>query len=146
MQISKTNADILFIGNDIEARVVFGNAFSNLDKALSVSYFFDAENACKFIEGQNAKMPEYVFLNAGTNISQCMADISAVSGSVNGHDCTIVVYDTHSILQNTIGIYSMGAHQFVYKPYDFRGLKRALPGILATKTNEEMNVNLSLGN
>lgn len=145
MQISKTNADIIFIGNDIEARVVFGNAFSNLSKALSVSYFFDAENACKFIERQKAKMPEYVFLNAGTDIRQCMADIGAVIELVKGHDCNIVVYDTNSILQNTIGIYSMGAHQFVHKPYDFRGLKRALPGILATKTNYEMNGNLSLG-
>ncbi|RZJ35669.1 MAG: hypothetical protein EOO51_04855 [Flavobacterium sp.] len=124
MKINTEPHEIVFIGNDIEVSVVFKNALSNL-RQVSAAYFFDATAACDYISRQERR-PKAIYMNAGKNKEQCFIEIGALRKSLTDCDCKLVMLDSNSTLTDTFGILSMGADDFIHKPYDYRNLRRAL--------------------
>ena len=124
MPTNSTGSEILFIGNDIEMRVVFGNALSNLGQ-MPATYFSDAVTAGEYLSRHGQRL-KTVYMNVGKNPQQCLQDIILIRAIVKNAECRIVMLDSNSALRDTAGIMSVGADEFLSKPYDYRNLRRAL--------------------
>lgn len=121
---------VIFIGEDIEMRIVFKNALTQLDKKVRAEYFFESDAACRFMNSEKNYCPNFIFLNASTSNSSCLMEIDVIKEYAKANECQIVMFDTYSVLKNTTGIFAMGVDVFVPKPYDFIPFKRKLRQIL----------------
>jgi len=117
--------NIIYVGGNIEARVVFKNVLSNLEGEVALIFFYSAMSACDYINASKTT-PDIVLVDIGNELKSGLLNIESIKNSLYGSSCRILVFDTESILTNTVGVFSMGADAYIHKPYDYVRLKKAL--------------------
>lgn len=127
-QSNKRN--IILIGEDIETRILFKNAFSKLENPCSVDLYTSVNKAISDIKAEHATKPYIIFLDTNNSADVCSKEVRQIRTSKQFKDCSLVVYDSRSHLRDTQAIFSEGADAFINQPYYFPRLRKVLENVV----------------
>jgi len=124
MKARNSQLNLLLIGDDIETRIQFKNAFSKIEKPCNVHYYYSLNKAVN-----DAVQTDIIFLDTNSSADVCKNEVRQIRNSEQFKDCPLVVYDSGSVLRDTNAIFSEGANVFINKPYDFQRLRKVVGNI-----------------
>ena len=116
--------NVILIGEDIETRIVFKNAFSKLEKPCNVDFYTSLKKVLSDTK------PDIIFLDTNNSAATCTNEVRQIRESKQFKDCSLVVYDSRSHLRDTQAIFSEGADAFINQPYYFPRVRKVLENIV----------------
>ncbi len=122
--------NIILIGEDIETRILFKNAFSKLENPCSVDLYTSVNSAMSDVKPERASIPYIIFLDTNNSADACTNEVRQIRASKQFKDCSLVVYDSRSHLRDTQAIFSEGADAFINQPYYFPRLRKVLENVV----------------
>lgn len=132
MTTSNTILNVILIGENIDTRIVFKNAFSKLDRLCNIGDYYCLDKAVRNFNILQTNKPDIIFLDTKKKFDDCTKQVRKIRDCETFRDCSLVVFDSNSHLQDTNGIFSEGADIFINQPYDFPRLKKVLGNIVNT--------------
>ncbi len=116
--------NVILIGEDIETRIIFKNAFSKLEKPCNVDFYTSLKRVIADTK------PDIIFLDTNNDADTCSKEVRQIKESDQFKDCSLVIYDSRSHLRDTQAIFSEGADAFINKPYYFPRVRKVLENIV----------------
>lgn len=120
--------NLMLIGEDIETRILFKNAFLQLGKPCQIGYYYNLSKAVE--EAHSQTKTDIIFLDTNASADACRNEVRQIRDAEPFKDCPLVVYDSGSHLRDTSAIFSEGADVFINKPYDFQRLRKVIGNIV----------------
>ncbi len=120
--------NLMLIGEDIETRVLFKNAFLQLGKPCNVGYYYTLNKAVE--ETHSQTKTDIIFLDTNSSADACRNEVRQIRDYEPFKNCPLVVYDSGSRLRDTSAIFSEGADVFINKPYDFQRLRKVIGNLV----------------
>lgn len=122
--------NILYIGENIDTRIVFKNAVSCLEQLCIIGDYYCLNKAVDIYNSLEAEKPHIIFVDIKKTTNDISSEIRKIKNCDSLKDCSLIVFDSDSKLKDTIGIFSEGANVFINQPYDFPRLKKAIGAIV----------------
>jgi CheY-like chemotaxis protein len=122
--------NILFIGENIDTRVVFKNAVSRVEKSYIIGDYYCLNKAVGNYNSLKAEKPDIIFLDVKESTGDFSSEVRKIRNCDSFKDSSLIVFDSDSKLKDTNGIFSDGANAFINKPYDFPRLKKMIGNII----------------
>lgn len=125
MNHSGSNINIVFIGQNIESRIVFNNALSNLGLNISLKYFFKLPQAIQYFDNLRVRKPDMIFLAPDRN-DNCLNSIQQIRALHSFDTISILLYDSGLQTLNTEEVITGGTNVYIHRSHDYIGLKKIL--------------------
>jgi CheY-like chemotaxis protein len=128
---------VLIIDDDSEDCELFQEAVSEVDRLIKCVSAKDGKEAVHLMNNGLPVMPDYIFLDINMpvmNGKECLVEIKKNPKLKN---IPVIMYSTTSDTNEIRSYYSLGAHDFLIKPHNFKKLVEALSSIIiSTKTRK----------
>jgi CheY-like chemotaxis protein len=121
---------ILIVDDDGEDRELFREAIAEVDSSIQCFSAKDGKDALRQMNSGLIVLPDYIFLDINMPIMngrECLIEIKKQSSLRN---IPVIMYSTTSDTKEIKGYYTLGAHDFLIKPHDFKKLVEALNSII----------------
>jgi two-component SAPR family response regulator len=122
--------NILFIGENIDTRVVFKNAVSRVEKSCIIGDYYCLNKAVGNYDSLKVEKPDIIFLDIKKSTVDFNSEVRKIRNCDSLKDSSLIVFDSDSKLTDTNGIFSEGANAFINKPYDFQRLRKVIGNIV----------------
>lgn len=123
--------NILFIGENIDTRVVFKNAVSRVENSCIVGDYYCLNKALGNYDSQNAEKPNIIFVDIKKGTADFGSEIRKIRNCELLKDSSLIVLDSNSQLIDTNSVFSEGANIFINQPYDFPRLKKVIGNVMS---------------
>jgi DNA-binding response OmpR family regulator len=130
-----TNMHILIVDDDSEDRELFREAIAEIDPAIQCYSAQDGRDAL-FHMNRGMALPDYIFLDINMPIMngrECLIEIKKHAAL---QQIPVIMYSTTSDTKEIKGFYSLGAHDFLIKPHNFKKLVEALSSIIISNKSK----------
>ena len=121
---------VLIIDDDTEDRELFHEAIGEVDSSIKCYTAKDGKEALSLMTRELVVLPDYIFLDINMpvmNGRECLAEIKKDSKL---KAIPVIMYSTTSDTNEIRGYYTLGAHDFLIKPHNFKKLVEALNSII----------------
>lgn len=121
---------VLIIDDDSEDRELFHEAIGEVDSSIKCYTAKDGKEALSMMTREQVVLPDYIFLDINMpvmNGRECLAEIKKNSRL---KAIPVIMYSTTSDTNEIRGYYTLGAHDFLIKPHNFKKLVEELNSII----------------
>lgn len=126
---------ILIVDDDSEDRELFQEAISEVDPSFQCISAKDGREALRMLNNSLVALPDFIFLDINMPIMNGRECLMELKSSPRLRVIPVIMYSTTSDTREIRGYYTLGAHDFLIKPHNFRKLVEALGSIVvSTKT------------
>ena len=124
---------VLIIDDDAEDRELFLEALKEIDTSIKVISAKDGKEAINLLENELVIHPDFIFLDINMPILDGRECLLYIKKKSRLRVIPVIMYSTTSDTNEIKDFYSIGAHDFLIKPANFRDLVEALESIVAKK-------------
>lgn len=127
----KTKMSIILVDDDPDDRMLFSDAFSELDSGGSLQLFDNGRQALDYLREAEA-LPDIIFLDLNMGIIGGLETLLEIRKNERYSKLSVVIYSTSSAEKDIEDTLVAGANIYITKPSDFNRLKEALARVIKT--------------
>ena len=121
---------VLIIDDDIEDRELFHEAIGEVDSSIKCYTAKDGKEALSMITREQVELPDYIFLDINMPVMNGRECLTEIKKNSKLKAITFIMYSTTSDTNEIRWYYTLGAHDFLIKPHNFKKLVEALNSII----------------
>jgi CheY-like chemotaxis protein len=126
---------LLIIDDDSEDCELFCEAVNEVDSAITCLTAQDGKEAIQLLTTLKDQ-PDYIFLDINMPVMNGKETLAEIKRTTKLKQIPVIMYSTTSNTEEIQGYYSMGAHDFLIKPHNFKKLVEALTSIIVRRTKK----------
>lgn len=117
---------IFLVDDDEGDRLLFTEAFSELKIKTNIRTFNDGEQLMKWLNAENADLPEFKFLDLNMPRKNGIACLKEIRSNERLKDIFVAIYSTSDSEKDMEETFLEGANIYITKPSNFNLLKELL--------------------
>jgi DNA-binding response OmpR family regulator len=121
---------ILIVDDDGEDRELFREAIMEIDPAIQCFSAKDGRDALNQMNFEMIVLPDFIFLDINMPIMNGKECLTEIKKHARFKHIPVIMYSTTSDTKEIKGYYTLGAHDFLIKPHNFKKLVEALSSIV----------------
>jgi CheY-like chemotaxis protein len=128
---------ILIVDDDSEDRELFREAIAEIDSdsAIQCHSAKDGKDALHEMN-HGPVLPDFIFLDINMPIMNGRECLIEIKKHTRLRQIPVIMYSTTSDTTEIKGFYSLGAHDFLIKPHNFKKLVEALSSIIISSKSK----------
>src|SRR5688572_9209140 len=126
---------LLIIDDDSEDCELFCEAVNEVDSSIVCLTAQDGKDAIQLLTTLKDQ-PDYIFLDINMPVMNGKETLAEIKRMSKLKQVPVIMYSTTSNTEEIQGYYSMGAHDFLIKPHNFKKLVEALSSIIVRNTKK----------
>jgi CheY-like chemotaxis protein len=126
---------ILIVDDDNEDRELFREAIAEIDIAIQCYSAKDGKDALHQMN-HGLVLPDYIFLDINMPVMNGRECLIEIKKETRLRQIPVIMYSTTSDTTEIKGFYSLGAHDFLIKPHNFKNLVEALGSIIISSKSK----------
>jgi CheY-like chemotaxis protein len=123
---------VLIIDDDSEDRELFHEAIGVIDPAIRCASAKDGKEAVHKLTATMSQLPDFIFLDINMPVMNGRECLIELKKDLRLKHIPVVMYSTTSDTNEIRQCYTLGAHDFLVKPYNFKQLVEALRSIIVS--------------
>jgi CheY-like chemotaxis protein len=123
---------VLIIDDDSEDRELFHEAIGVIDPSIKCISAKDGKEAVMQLINGVSQLPDFIFLDINMPVMNGRECLIELKKDVRLKHIPVVMYSTTSDSREIRQCYTLGAHDFLVKPYNFTQLVEALRTIIVS--------------
>src|SRR5688572_11811191 len=128
---------VLIIDDDTEDRELFHEAIGEVDSSIKCYTAKDGKEALSMMTRELVVLPDYIFLDINMPVMNGRECLTEIKKNSKLRAIPVIMYSTTSDTNEIRGYYTLGAHDFLIKPHNFKKLVEALNSIIVKNRSEE---------
>jgi CheY-like chemotaxis protein len=122
---------ILIVDDDSEDRELFREAIAEIDPSIRCYSAQDGKDALREMN-HGLDLPDFIFLDINMPVMNGRECLIEIKKHTRLRHIPVIMYSTTSDTMEIKGFYSLGAHDFLIKPRNFKKLVEALGSIISS--------------
>lgn len=127
----KTNMNIILVDDDSDDRILFSEAFEELDSGDNLKMFNNGRQVLDYLK-EAQDLPDIIFLDLNMGILGGLETLLEIRKNDRHRNISVVIYSTSSSEKDIEDTLVAGANIYITKPNDFNKLKEAIKKVLKT--------------
>jgi CheY-like chemotaxis protein len=127
---------VLIIDDDTEDRELFHEAIGEVDSSIKCYTAKDGKEALSMMTRELVVLPDYIFLDINMPVMNGRECLTEIKKNSKLRAIPVIMYSTTSDTNEIRGYYTLGAHDFLIKPHNFKKLVEALNSIIVKNKNK----------
>jgi CheY-like chemotaxis protein len=127
---------VLIVDDDSEDRELFHEAINEVDPSIRCFALKDGREAIHHLTNELVVLPDYIFLDINMPVMNGRECLMEIKSNAKLKNIPVIMYSTTSDGHEIKQFYSLGAHDFLVKPNNFKKLIEALTSIIVLKKNK----------
>ena len=133
MRIHNGHIRILLADDDVDDRLFFKEAISEINSGIILETVVNGEELMDKISATDAIFPDYIFLDLNMPCKNGFECLDEIKSNERFENIIVVIYSTSSNQTDINESYKKGANLYLRKPVNYSELKDALTRILGLK-------------
>jgi CheY-like chemotaxis protein len=126
---------ILIVDDDSEDRELFREAIAEIDPSIRCYSAKDGKDALREMN-HGLDLPDFIFLDINMPVMNGRECLIEIKKHTRLRQIPVIMYSTTSDTKEIKGFYSLGAHDFLIKPHNFKKLVEALSSIIISSKSK----------
>lgn len=125
----KSKMNIILVDDDPDDRILFSEAFEELDSGNILNLFDNGMKALEYLK-QADKVPDIIFLDLNMGIMGGLQTLIEIRKDDRYRNLSVAIYSTSSAEKDIEDTLAAGANVYITKPNDFGRLKAVISKIM----------------